>query len=339
MAENDREQAIEVHESALAEMTNEQLAEVQARVKQLVGEDESFNLCMAVMIASQQLYALARYSLQRECNKEGISWEDGVEELMIKAAKEHSLQPIARTDVLEKVQRTVLKFLTEEVDMQVQDERAEHMRATAEAHDIRMKTQVQITMPNTTAPKIWEVNDEPGYYTVPPAPVQGSNSGFLADRGDAIVVSGGLEAVEEAVSSVARQNEYTTMQLVGTTLRDKLVKKSQTHGSVRVGVNRWSGLAKSPSNFNRVLEPYLKRLHEHLCDIVLVTNLPLLGTEGVAGRSRVRTAEDALHVLRKWAKEQGAVVVAGLPRLGEDAGEWAEEVKKLLGEHHMIVSV
>ena len=305
--ESSRTQEIEVYESVLADMTDSQLAAVQEHVAQLVGQDEAFNLCMSVMIASQQLYALARFALQRECQKEGITWQDGVEEMVIKAAKEHSLQPISRTDVLNKVQRTVLKFLTEEVDMQVQDERAEHLRLSKEAHEKRMKTTVSTPYGDF-------------------------------ERGSVIVVTGTLPAVNEELEGCVIDG--TTMWLEAKGLPNKAIPKNAPPvAHVHVGINRWSGLAKSPSNMRKVFEIYLNRLFEHKCDLVVVYNTPLLSTESVSGRSRVRTADDAIQTIRRWAADHGAVVIAGLPRLGEDASEWYEEVQKLLSEHNKIVEV
>ena len=326
MAE-DNEQPIKVYKSALSKMTDAQLDRVKARVKSLVGEDENFNLCLSVMITSQQLYALARYTLQQECKKEGIVWEDGVEETIIKASNEHSTKPISRTAVLESIQRTVLKFLTEEVGKQVEDERAEQMRANAEAHEKRMESTVTVLVD---------------------APILQAHKVHTLERGGkSLIVHGYLKESQTAVANCVGPADFgsnsvglTVLHLVPQPIRDKATPKEQTQKWVNVGSNRWTGLAASPSSFAKVLEPFVKRLHGDQCDVILVSNLELLADRnGLAGRSRVRMADNALRVLRRWAGEQGAVIVAALPMFDEDAPTWRKEIDEVMGEHNVIVEV
>lgn len=309
--ENRKEQKIEVQEGVMANMTAEQLSALQKRVEDLVNDDENFNLFMSVMITAQQLYALARYSLQRECEKESIAWEDGVEEFIIKAAREHSLQPISRPDVLRKVQGCVLKFLTEEIDMQLQDERAEQLRAKAEDHDKRMATKVNVCIGGST---------------------------HELERGTGLVVWGKPKHVEHYLRSCCGGETDTTLYCKAENDKNRTWDRNlPTVRQMNIGMNRWSAMGTSPAKLDKLFKVYLERLHHQECDLVKVDNLPFLGICSMVGRSRVRVAADAFKTLRKWAKEQGAAIVVGIPVLNEDEIEFGDEVNEIFGEHNKVI--
>jgi hypothetical protein len=132
-------QPVEGFEGVLKSYTEEQLQAVQEKAAVLMRTDPDLNKICSVLIASRQLYALARYALHRELTTEGIEWDDGVEEFLIKAMADRATKPFSRTETLKILASTVKKFMTDEVNLESELERTQELIASQRDYDLRTR--------------------------------------------------------------------------------------------------------------------------------------------------------------------------------------------------------
>lgn len=127
--QTDRTEVVDVNTGVLQEFSDEALDVAKSAAYKLVSEDIDINRVASVMIASRQLYALARLALTRRLTAEGHSWADGVEEVIIRSMSSAANAPFRRTDTLRALESSVKAFMSDEIATELEETRVAELQA------------------------------------------------------------------------------------------------------------------------------------------------------------------------------------------------------------------
>ena len=317
---DDKHEVVEGHEGVLKGMTEQQIAEAREQAVKFVTKDPEINRISAVVIASRQLYSLARLALTRELIKEGHEWSDGVEEYIIQAMVAQANEPFSRDKVLQATQGQILPFLVDDVEREIEETNTDELefQRLAEAH--RADSVVPITSYG----------------------IRRSESQVLVGPTTCIT-----ERIDEYLVNLNNSNEgdenhpCVVLHLVSYNIPDNIMLK-EDQLVIEIGLHKWVGCTNSPAKLRDLFAKYLKSALNEQCDLLLVDDLVQTYTAGSHSldASGARRAEKGHKALKKWAKSAKAAVIGGarLPK-GEDMVEFVQEVREVLGDHVGVVSL
>lgn len=300
-------QPVEGFESVLKFYTDEQLQAVQERAAVLMRTDPDLNKICSVLIASRQLYALARYALHREMETEGIKWEDGVEEFLIKAMADRATKPFSRTETYKILASTVKKFMTGEINLESEAERTQELITTQRDFDLRSKRVV-------TGPGWWLQSGEM-YIVI------GTEEQIAAELD--VLCSSDMRnhfVLEEDAERAKPLNLHICSRAVlqdGGELRTAANCKS-------LGRLAWEGCCNTTAEFTRFMAEVKDEAPFKRVDLLVLENI--IGTQ-TKSTSRLTHASEAVRTIRKVVKSQASSAVLGYPVAAGDVETIAKELK------------
>lgn len=316
----DKLEQVQVHKSVLQDMTDEQLDSIRKQITTLAAEDEAINMAMTVMIIAPQIYQLARLSLQQELLKEGYSWEDGLEEAIIKLCGNYANQRISRQEVFDKARTSVLKFLTEDLSKQYADEQAERARQRAELHARRLSQPVVLQCGEQCRGAVVVVyGDEDNVKARCQQELSEITSGW----------NGPDASARQTIIRLSTANRPQTLVPAD---------KAGTLHNLQVGANQWMGIANSSSKCHEQLNGWASVLLDMQCDVLYAEDGRYLHTGGAAGRNLLLQLEDGLKRMRRWAQEAKAVLLVAVPFRTGECGEQELSVLNKLAEHVTLIN-
>jgi hypothetical protein len=313
---------VEGFEGVLKNFSDEQLDTVRESAASLMTSDPTLNKICSVLIASRQLYALARYALHREMTKEGIDWSSGVEEFLIKAMADKANQPFTRTGLFTSLASTVKPFIAEEVSMEAEEEHT--MELLERQQEFELKSKRRVTGPITLLPG--ETHVVVG--------LQSDISKFAEALENSIVEFDSPEESELAM----RHNLHRCVTVIfdDATAMDSTLNESGL-ASLRIGVNKWMNVGKSPTEFNRFLGNYTHKLLGERVDLLIVKEGIYLNNATSPAKSAVACVCDGVKAVRKTMKTMSgcAVVLVAV----DDAEQQASFLRGLQLKYNDIEDV
>jgi hypothetical protein len=327
----DKIEQVEGYESVLRDFADTALDRVRTKAAALVQQDTDVNAICSVLIASRQLYALARFALHRELTSEGVEWSDGIEEFLIKAMSDRADRPFARTAVLGALEGSVRKFMVDELEKEVEAERTEEMLTSQQVDSARANKFVT----------------EPVH-------------GFCYKPGEVVLVVGSAESVEDYITDIrntavnlcddpeietfAQENGFSTCTKVN--LLDKALPADITRKTglvqLNVGVNKWLNVTNSRTSMEAFLAHLMLSTYGNRCDLLTIDNLQLTHNSLFANETDIYAyswpnLSAAVKLLRRWAEDNRTVILGGVVveqgKADQIRDELRERYKDIRGVH------
>lgn len=286
---------VEGFESVLKDFSDERLDNVRETAASLMTGDPTMNKICSVLIASRQLYALARYALHREMLKEGIDWSSGVEEFLIKAMADKANQPFTRTGLFTSLATTVKPFIAEEVSMEAEEEHT--MELLERQQEYELKTKRRVTGPVTILPsETHVVVGLPSAISKFAEALENSTIEFDNPEEAELAIKHSLHRCVKVI--------FDDVTAMDSTLNDKNLAE------LRIGVNKWMNAGKTPTEFNRFLGNYTHKLLGERVDLLIVKEGLYLNNATSLSKTAVACVCDAVKAVRKTMKTMsGSAIV------------------------------
>lgn len=317
----DKVEQVEGYPSVLKDMDDDGLETVRRKVMRLMSQDMDINKISAVLIASRQLYALARLALQRELEAEGHTWADGVEEMIIKSMAEHANKPFSRTKVFEQLEGVVREFMINDIEHEVEQERSDNLHIAERIASLRDTSSVIVPSgaykPGTTVVIVGTESEIKDYMDRVHhnahkfwGTISSEDEKFVQDEQLDVAVVARLELASIAPSIMRRRD-----------LRD-----------VRIGINLWNKKGNSRAEFKDLMEDTLATTLGNRCDVLLIDDAMMAYKPKIVVTSDEFSMYGVCEVIkqtRNWAKEHKTVLVVGVIPPQEEVGSIASTLADL----------
>ena len=301
------------------ELTEEQQLAAVKEAQQYVEEDADINLACHAMIVSRQLYWMGRIALQRRLKD--LTTTPGVEQALAMNIASHADQmQFTSQQVMAGLAGPVLQFVTAETE-----------------RDLKLLHEVE------TARRQAEEQEKAGEWEIIP--------GLTILRSRSVIVlpmtrDAWPELSAKIMKAAEENNEkhgvrkINVLHISDKLKGDTLIKKSEvgTKHYVEVTMNKAIDSASSAKNFDRVMSQWLRILNKERVDVIIIDDILPLRNPASTWQSPVRVAEEAHRVIRKWADEQGAAIVACLPLKESELEEHGDALSHL-GQFVQLIQV
>ena len=306
----DKTEVVQAHDSVLKTFTDEQFEEVKTKASELVKTIPEINLAAGVLYTTRQLYACARYSLSREMEKLGITWDSGVEEFIIQAFINKGMQPFERSDLMERVKSMLLPYMVNELEYERKAELEESAKQLMAEESERADTPVPI----------------------------GLDKWPSMDRKTPLLVTGTFdfvdEQLEQVMSNLGEEEEPFNILTLSTTPGQQLFVSPTNPNHVIVPFGWWQGISNSPAKMHDKFRAFLRLLPKYRCDVVLIDKGQMCHTKGLIGGRVSTKIEQAVKPLRKVCEELKAALVVGIP---VDDIEEIDEINSRLSQYYGVL--
>lgn len=304
-AENEVRETVRLPaESAVAEMSEADVAKVKTTALALLQGDISVhNACINLVIA-RRLYNVALQALNRSMDR--LQKEQAVELFLVEAMKHQAAQEFTRADLLDQFSRSTLPWLSTEL-REEKDREIKLAAGEAAAEEIWRRDQI-IPIAFEPEPK-WDTRSSHGLPGI--------------GRKKTMVLAGHPGAVrcvlDLLMSFALRLKESPQFQRPSVLrLADELVQHNVLHSREslifrKLGVNRWLHAGRSVKVLHETVHPFLGSLVRNRIDLCLVDDLAQLIEPPVAGLEPWVVAGTAQRIAHKWALESGCALVCGVP--------------------------
>lgn len=294
----------------LADLTDEQLEPIKRKAADLVTTQTPVNHACATLIASRQLYALARYTLHEHLQFSSDAETPLVEECLVASMTERAEQPFRRDHLLNSMKGVVLPFLISEIAAEAESEAVQEQLEAKRVEELRVKSAVPITLTSL------EIE----------ACVPLLRHEILALVGTQEQLELEIASIRAGINDIYSRDEvsYSTLYLSTEQGNNEMLSARNPQTIVRKYFDFWKGLANSKSALHKQLGVQCRFLRGQRCDLVLVENAAELGAVG--------QLPDAVRRLRYWCDEQKAALVIGIP-------EQLSEETSSLGKHCKVVKL
>lgn len=279
----------------LAAKSKEELAALGQKVNKVTSEDTQLQQAALVLRDSRRLYTLGRAAISRRLDELGYKPDSDIEPVLVEAMNHAAMQEFTRGEVAEAMQHLILPFLAFELAAeQAREEIVEKEVQTKEEEEHR-QTRVPI---GTT--------------------LYGSAPDSQLARGEVTIIVSRRDDVKAKLDEVAKFVPTLTGRRVACirfvdTLKEHTVINRFEKEVLDVGVNRWLQCATTFNNLSSFLKGWMRQTYKSRLDLLLIDDISQAVREPVVGYPVERMAAAANKNLRRWAKENGCAVLAGLP--------------------------
>ncbi len=292
------------------ELTEEQQMEAVKEAQKYLEEDAEINLACHAMITSRQLYWMGRIALQRRLKD--LTETPGVEQALAMNIASHADQmQFTSQQVMAGLAGPVLSFVTVETE-----------RDLKLLHEVEMARRQAEEQENAGE---WEI--------IPGLTIMRSRSALVlpTTRDAWPELAGQIMKAAEDNNEQHGTRKINILHISDKLKADTLIKKSEmgTKNYVEVTMSKAVDSASSIKNFERVIAPYTRVLNKSRVDVILIDDIIPLRKAASTWQTPVKMAEEAHRVVRKWADEQGAAIIACLPLDESELEEHREAIEHL----------
>lgn len=301
---NVREEVRLPDESAVAELSEEEVAKVKETALKLLKSDTGVHNACVNLVFARRLYNVALQSLNRCMDR--LQKEQAIELFLSEAMKHQSGQEFTREELLDQLSRSTLPWLASEIKEEKDRER-ELAAGEAAAEEIWRRDQI---IPIAFEPEPnWDtrsIHGLPG--------IGRKKTMTLAGH------PGAVRCVLDLLMTFAlRLKENQKFQRPSVLrLADEMIEHNVLHerGSLvfrKVGVNRWLHAGRTVKIMHDTISPFLPSLLRNRIDLCLVDDLSQLREPIAEGLEPWIVAGGVQRTVHKWAQESGCALICGVP--------------------------
>lgn len=301
--------------SVLKDLTDDKLESIKRKAAAIVQQDVDINAICSTLIASRQLYALARFALHRDLTAEGHVWEDGIEECLIKAMATKADLPFTRAQVLQALELPVRKFMFDEIQLESEQEKTE--RLMTESAISSAKDAKKVVIPGyllTTGDTLLVVGKAADVAKRLQLILEAPENHWANQEDDELATSQGLNDCVRVVWTTKLMPEvtYPTLML-----------------EFPVGVQKWTSVANSRAGLEKLFQSQLSKTIGNRCDLLIVEDIALAyNTSFTLDTVHCPTNVcGGIKAIRRLVQEAKGVLVAGVIAEG-DVTETAEDLRR-----------
>lgn len=316
-----REQPRSVDLKRLAEMTAEQRRATAEKANKIFEKDAQLQQAALVLREARRLYTLGRSALSRRMDELGHSSAQDYEAVIVEAMNKASMHEFTRDEVADAMQRVVLPFVAFELAAQRSREEAVAEQAAQAEEQKRRANRVPVGLSMAHAAPFGD---------------RGSTVLFVGPRN---AIKGLFDHVAQFLPTIEAERRVACVRLLDTLKEHTVVSRFEKE-VLDIGVNRWGGQAPNIKEFTRFMSGWMRQTYKSRVDLLIIDDLAELAKALIDGYPRERMAAAALKVVNRWAAENGAAVLAGLPAV-EDVPQTHDEATamgwKELYEHSRVI--
>jgi hypothetical protein len=290
-------------ESAVADLTEEDIAKIKATALKLLQTDTGVHNACVNLVFARRLYNVALQSLNRRMDELGK--EQAIELFLTESMKHQSGQEFTREELLDQFTRSTLPWLTAEIKEEKDRERALAVQDAAKEEMWRREQIVPIPFEPDREWPTRSIHGLPG--------VGRKRTMTLAGHPGAVRCV--LDLVMTFMLRLKEDTKFQRPSLVRFT--DEMINHNVLYekGSQifhKIGVNRWLHSARTVRVMHETVQPFLKTLVRGRIDVCLVDDAAQL-REPLGDMPPWYLAGNIQRNAHKWAEESGAALILGLP--------------------------
>lgn len=290
-------------ESAVKELTEEDVARIKATALKLIQNDVGVHNACVNLTFARRLYNVALQALNRRMDE--LEKEQGVELFLIESMKHQSAQEFTREELLDQLSRSTLPWLTAEIAEEKARERALAAQDAAKEEIWRREQIVPIPF---EPDKEWNTRSVHGLPGI-------GRKRTMTIAGHPGAVRCVLDLVMTFMLRLKEDTKFQRPSLVR--LADEMISHNVLYekGSQifhKIGVNRWLHAGRTTRIMHETIRPWLKTLVRGRVDVCLVDDAAQL-REPLGDMPPWYLAGNIQRNVHKWAEESGAALILGLP--------------------------